>query len=135
MTTDLLALYGTLMRGEGGQERLGVTGGLELVGPCVLEGTLVELGWYPGLLLEPRGRVVGELYRIVDLAVLELIDRYEEFDPAAPERSLYVRTLVGTLEPGAQAWTYVFTGPVPPGSIIASGDWRAHRRAVRRRGP
>ncbi|WP_208029609.1 gamma-glutamylcyclotransferase family protein [Rhabdothermincola sediminis] len=129
MEPELFALYGTLMSGEGGQERLGLQGRLQPRGPCVLAGTLVELGWYPGLVLEPAGRVIGELVRVADAGVLEVLDRYEGFDPASPERSLFVRTRLVTVEPGVEAWAYVFTGEVPDGRVIASGDWRAHRAA------
>lgn len=135
MTADLLALYGTLMSGQGVQERLGVAAALEPRGPCVLAGTLVGLGWYPGLVLEPCGRVIGELYRIIDVGVLDVLDRYEGFDPSAPGRSPFVRTRVRTLEPGDEAWVYVFAGDVPPGSVIESGDWRAHRAAMGWSGP
>lgn len=130
MEPELLALYGTLMSGEGGQERLGLQGRLQSLGPCVLAGTLVELGWYPGLVLQPAGRVIGELVRVADAGVLEVLDRYEGFDPTAPERSLFVRTRLVTVEPGVEAWAYVFAGEVPSGRVIASGDWRAHRAAA-----
>jgi len=123
---DLLAVYGTLMPGLGGQERLGVTHLLRPVGPCVLAGTLVELGWYPGLLAEPGGRVRGELLEILDPAVIATLDRYEGYDPAAPETCEYERLMVPTLEPGVDAWVYRFRVAVPDDRVIASGDWRAH---------
>jgi gamma-glutamylcyclotransferase (GGCT)/AIG2-like uncharacterized protein YtfP len=125
---DLIAFYGTLMAGLGGQERLGVGHRLELVGPCVLEGTLVEIGWYPGLAAEPRGRVVGELYRLLDPDVLGVLDRYEGADPADPDGSEYRRVCTTTLEPGAEAWVYLLNGLRPDQPRVASGDWRQHAR-------
>ena len=115
---DLIAVYGTLMAGLGAQERLGVTDQLARVGPCVLEGTLAVLGWYPGLLAEPKGRVLAELFRILDDQVLARLDRYE-----GPQ---YRRVQVDTIEPGDRAWVYVFEGSVPSDRHIASGDWRRY---------
>jgi gamma-glutamylcyclotransferase (GGCT)/AIG2-like uncharacterized protein YtfP len=128
VAADLIAFYGTLMAGLGGQERLGVADRLELVAPCVLSGTLVEIGWYPGLAAEPQGRVVGELYRLLDPHVLGVLDRYEGADPADPDGSEYRRVLTTTLEPGAQAWVYLLNRPRPDQPRIASGDWRLHAR-------
>jgi gamma-glutamylcyclotransferase (GGCT)/AIG2-like uncharacterized protein YtfP len=126
---DLIAFYGTLMTGLGGQQRLGVERQLEFVGSCVLQGTLIDIDWYPGLAREPRGRVVGELHRVRDLAVLDLLDRYEGYDPVDPVGSEYVRERVCTVEPGSEAWVYVLNRDLHDRPRIASGDWRSHARA------
>jgi gamma-glutamylcyclotransferase (GGCT)/AIG2-like uncharacterized protein YtfP len=126
---DLIAFYGTLMTGLGGQERLGIEHQLELVGPCVLEGTLIDIDWYPGLAREPRGRVVGELHRVRDLTVLDVLDRYEGYDPADPIGSQYLRELIVTVAPGSDAWVYILNHELPARPRIATGDWRSHARA------
>ena len=106
---------------------------VRLVGPCRLPGRLYEVGGgaYPGLELHPAssGDVVhGELHQILDPAVLDLLDDWEEYDPARPATSPYVRRVVRLLDPPLDAWVYVgqhrSRGPVVPG-----GDWRRHRSA------
>jgi gamma-glutamylcyclotransferase (GGCT)/AIG2-like uncharacterized protein YtfP len=46
---DRIALYGSLMRGLGTLESLGVASALHFEGSCALPGQLFDLGSYPGL--------------------------------------------------------------------------------------
>jgi gamma-glutamylcyclotransferase (GGCT)/AIG2-like uncharacterized protein YtfP len=130
---ELLVVYGTLLSGLGHQERLGVAGGLELVGPCRVRGSLFALGWYPGLVVDdrpgdpsPPGLVAGELFRVVDPAVVGVLDRFEGYDPASPATSEYLRVRVRVVEPDVEAWVYVYAGPGRPGAHLSHGDWRTH---------
>lgn len=138
---DLLVVYGTLLSGLGHQERLGVVHGLELVGPCRVRGALFALGWYPGLVVDgdaaegaaatppvaaPAGLVTGELFRVLDPAVVAVLDRFEGFDPASPDTSEYLRVRVRVVEPDLAAWVYAYVGPRHPGDHLTHGDWRRH---------
>jgi gamma-glutamylcyclotransferase (GGCT)/AIG2-like uncharacterized protein YtfP len=138
---DLLVVYGTLLSGLGHQERLGVVRGLELVGPCRVRGALFALGWYPGLVLDggapalaagdgstavPEGLVTGELFRVLDPAVVAVLDRFEGFDPASPDTSEYLRVRVRVVEPEVDAWVYAYVGPRHPDDHLTHGDWRRH---------
>jgi gamma-glutamylcyclotransferase (GGCT)/AIG2-like uncharacterized protein YtfP len=127
---ELLAVYGSLLRGLGHQERLGVAAGLELVGPCVLAGTLYELGWYPGVWPGGPGRVAGELYRVPDPGVFTVLDRYEGADPHDPDAE-YRRVRARLVTPEVEAWVYVLAREPEGAPVVEGGDWRRHvgRRA------
>lgn len=132
----LLAVYGTLRRGDGGRRRAGLgPGDLEDLGPCRIPGVLVDLGAYPGL-LEGDGAVVGELVRCADPAVLARIDAFEGHDPDLPHDPLFVRRPVTLLEPeGLRASAYLFAAPTGGAPEIPGGDWMAHRGEGRRPTP
>src|SRR4051794_16428349 len=85
---DLLLLYGSLRRGEPMFEELGLAKALDYVGEASFPGELHDLGDYPGA-VPGQQAVHGEIYRIRRPAILEALDRYEEFDPADPTRSLF----------------------------------------------
>lgn len=126
---DLLVAYGSLLSDLGHQERLGVTAGLELVGPCRVRGALFALGWYPGLVVDdepPSGLVSGELFRVVDPLVVSVLDRFEGYDPASPATSEYLRRRIRVTEPDVDAWVYVYVGARRPDDHLPHGDWRRH---------
>lgn len=137
-TLDRLVVYGSLMRdlpsptGERAPDlldRLGVGALLRRVGPCRVGGVLFDLGAYPALRRSPNetGSVRGELYTILDPAVLDVLDEFEGYDPRNASGSDYLRERVELLEPrGLDAWIYVYNRAPDPISRIASGDWRAH---------
>jgi gamma-glutamylcyclotransferase (GGCT)/AIG2-like uncharacterized protein YtfP len=124
-----LATYGTLLRPFGMHERLGVDDALAFIAPCVLPGTLYDLGRYPGarpLADGETGTVQGELYRLRDTATLDLLDRYEDYSPDREDDSIFLRRRVTLVEPaGQEAWIYWYNG-TPPGPQVPSGDWVAH---------
>jgi gamma-glutamylcyclotransferase (GGCT)/AIG2-like uncharacterized protein YtfP len=123
---DWIALYGSLMRGLGGMESLGIAHRLRYAGPCICEGQLFDLGSYPGL--RPGGsRVVGELHALLDATVIEVLDEFEGYDPAHPEQSLYRRERIELVEPEqTRAWIYVFNAVPDASTTVESGDWRAY---------
>jgi len=125
---SLLLLYGTLRRGEPMFEQLGLSEALEFVGVAAFPGTLYDLGDYPGA-VPGDGLVAGELHRIRDPAILAALDEYEEFDPANPTTSLFVRQRIFVPEVG-EAWTYLYNGSREHRRRIASGEWRKRRSAA-----
>jgi gamma-glutamylcyclotransferase (GGCT)/AIG2-like uncharacterized protein YtfP len=146
---DLLVVYGTLRSGTGWRERLGVEDLVESVGRCRLAGSLFELGWYPGLVLDGGGPVVAEVLRLLDPSILEAFDRFEGYDPTRPEAGEYRRRSIEVVveldddpdddppddphaaaDPGRRkpvtAWVYEL-GSVPTGAArIEGGDWLSH---------
>ncbi len=126
---DWLVLYGSLMRGLGAMDHVGVGAGLRFAGPCLFEGELVDLGDYPGL---GRGhaRVVGELYALLDPGIITALDVFEDFVPDRPDESLYLRERVRLIEPSnTTAWIYRYNRALDGAARIVSGDWRAHLAA------
>jgi len=119
-------LYGSLMRGMGAMEELGIGDRLRFVGPCLVTGELFDLDHYPGL-RHGDGRVIAELYALLDIGVLQDLDEFEGYTASQPRNSLYIRERVALIEPqGAEAWLYVYNTVPDARARIASGDWRAH---------
>ena len=129
---DRLFAYGTLMAGFVRHRLLGPAA---LEAPGRVRGSLLDLGGYPGVVLDDGGWVQGELYRVPDLAArLARLDRAEGYDPADQAGSLYLRRrgVVHVADgPPRDAWLYVYNGPAGGGPRISSGDWRAHVTARR----
>ena len=128
-------VYGTLRTGEALADVIARHDPLEEGKGVVrgtVRGTLLDLGEYPGLVLEggPTSRVRGEVFTFLDLEpVLEELDAIEEFHGYGREGSLYRRAIVRVDLDGRErlAWTYVYQGPRNAASVIESGDWIARR--------
>lgn len=124
----LLFLYGSLLRGEAMFAELGLDDVLEYVSEGTIPGDLYDLGDYPGA-VSAGGVVRGEVYRVKDPEIFNALDRYEEFDPAHPDTSLFVRQRVVVPEAG-EAWAYLYNGSRENRRRIASGEWRKRRSAA-----
>ncbi len=119
-----LFVYGGLMRGFDLHHYLASS---TFIDTGWTEGSLVEVGRYPGLIAGP-GKVKGEVYALVDPpAHLEALDELEDFDPTNPLASTYLRTICevhlanGSL---ARAWVYTYNrGDAGRLAVIESGDW------------
>ena len=125
---DLLFVYGTLRRGFDLHHNL-VRLGARYFGKAKVAGELFDLGVYPGAHASRRkGKWIhGEIYRLrrpgLDFRVL---DECEEFNPCAPERSMFVREMTRVVVAGREprwAWIYWMDRFVPQGRHIASGDY------------
>jgi pyruvate carboxylase len=128
-SNPLLFVYGTLMKGfrEDWQRKVGA----EFVGQGCIRASLFDLGDYPGARFfsaEPGKRVAGELYRLRDSTLaLRILDKYEEFFPMEPKKSLFIRKSVSvTLEDGRRrrAWAYMYNRAVDKAKLIPSGHYR-----------
>lgn len=126
---DALAVYGTLMHGLSGDLQRILEAALTPIGSCLIYGTLIDLGSYPGLVPSESaeiGHVKGELWRIDAPTVMEQLDAYEDYDPANLAGSLYVRRWTLLAEPETQAWVYHYNGSVKDRPRINHGDWRCY---------
>jgi gamma-glutamylcyclotransferase (GGCT)/AIG2-like uncharacterized protein YtfP len=118
-SSALLFAYGTLMRGYALHTTL--ARGASLLGTGTARGSLLDLGHYPGL-IEGRGRVHGEVYRLEDAELLPLLDREEGYNF---ERHRAIVTLAGGRR--AWAWLYRYRGPRERARSIPDGDYRRVR--------
>jgi gamma-glutamylcyclotransferase (GGCT)/AIG2-like uncharacterized protein YtfP len=133
---DRLFTYGTLMTGFSRRPLLGEA---VLEGHGRIRGSLYHFGEYPGVVLDDRGWITGELYRVPDLAArLPALDREEWCDPVDETRSLYLRRTVPVHTAGGEvreAWVYAYNERFGPaagrGPRVESGDWRAHLLGAR----
>ena len=109
-----LFAYGTLLPGRAPAE---IAEGVELLRPAgegFVRGVLYDLGDYPGAVLDPSSqqKISGVIFELPeDADLLRRLDAYEGFNAAAPEKSLFVRTLhpvtIATGQ-GLDCWIYVY---------------------------
>ena len=130
LALDGLFVYGTLMRKEPNFPVLSEGQDLECMLLATMPGRLVDLGAYPGLLLDSSMQVEGEFVRARNVEqTLKRLDLLEGFYGYGPD-SLYHRVLT-TVDAGdgrfREAWTYVLANSSENSATIPSGSWRQHR--------
>jgi gamma-glutamylcyclotransferase (GGCT)/AIG2-like uncharacterized protein YtfP len=127
MISDLLFVYGTLMRGFDHPMAALLSRSADFLGEARCRGRLYLVKHYPGLLLsdEPDDVVFGELYRLRQPeALLREFDMYEACGEGFAEPTEYLRRMLGvTGDDGVvhEAWTYVYNWPVAKLPRIVSG--------------
>jgi gamma-glutamylcyclotransferase (GGCT)/AIG2-like uncharacterized protein YtfP len=125
--SDHLFTYGTLHPGRAPQEIVAAVKQLRPVGEGFVHGVLYDLGDYPGAVPDPSSqqKIAGTVFRLPeDLDILRQLDRYEGFNPDAPDTSLFLRTQCSVelgLGRTLQCWIYVYNGTPEPARILASG--------------
>ena len=112
-----LFVYGTLRR-NGSHAHL--LGNATWHGECFTKPnmTLLDLGHYPGLVLEGKTAVVGDLVTIA-MEQLPAVDKYEGY----PED--YNRSQI-QLANGRSATTYVYIGSREQCIVVAEGNWEKY---------
>ena len=126
----IIFIYGTLMPGLRLEAEMH---GARFMGPAQVQGRLVDLGSYPGL-LPGDGQVTGEVYEADD-AHLTRLDGVEGVVPGDRAESHYWREVVTVLSgplQGQQVQTYVYNRPTDGCTPIPHGDYRRYIREVGR---
>ncbi len=127
MTSDLLFVYGTLMRGYSHPMARLLSANADYLGEASCRGRLYKVKHYPGLVEsdDTADVVFGELYRLRAADdLLREFDMYEACGEGFAEPTQYVRRMLPvTLADGStsQAWTYIYNWPVAALSRIESG--------------
>jgi len=117
---DNIFVYGTLKEGHGANSLL--QGRANYVGETRISGKMYSLGGFPGIkeanpeFLSEGPTVRGELYRIEDERLPEMLDGYEGYP------RLYDRTVV-RCENGEEAWTYTYNGEPREEALVPTGCW------------
>lgn len=122
MATDLLFVYGTLMRGFSLHRLL--VGRAEYLGAGTVKARLLDLGSYPGAVRDVHGVVTGEVYRVSEPRLWTVLDSAE--GPQYHREEATVRVADGR---EVLAFIYSYVGPVDRGVPIPDGDYRAHLTA------
>ncbi len=96
MKTDYIFVYGTLRRNVKNSNYKLIAKYTQFIGFGFVYGKLYNISWYPGAVLEKRGknRVYGEIYRIKNpfyKKLLKILDNYEECSPKFPKPHEYKR--------------------------------------------
>ena len=127
MTSDLLFVYGTLMRGFDHPMAQLLSRSAGFMGEARCRGRLHLIKHYPGLVRsdDPADIVFGELYRLrAPAECLREFDMYEACGEGFAEPTEYVRQMLPVISgDGAvsEAWTYIYNWPVTGLPRIASG--------------
>jgi gamma-glutamylcyclotransferase (GGCT)/AIG2-like uncharacterized protein YtfP len=127
MISDLLFVYGTLMRGFDHPMARLLSRSADFIGEARCCGRLYMVKHYPGLVEseEPADIVFGEVYRLrARDELLREFDMYEACGADFPEPTQYVRKMLEiSLNDGTadEAWTYIYNWPVAHLPLIASG--------------
>jgi gamma-glutamylcyclotransferase (GGCT)/AIG2-like uncharacterized protein YtfP len=127
MTSDLLFVYGTLMRGFDHPMAQLLSRSADFIGEARCRGRLHLVKHYPGLVSsdDPADIVFGELYRLrAPAELLREFDMYEACGEGFAEPTEYVRRMLPVISgDGAvrEAWTYLYNWPVTGLPRIASG--------------
>jgi gamma-glutamylcyclotransferase (GGCT)/AIG2-like uncharacterized protein YtfP len=127
MTSHLLFVYGTLMRGFDHPMAQLLSRSADFIGEGRCQGRLYLVKHYPGLVLsdDPADAVFGELYRLRQPnELLREFDMYEACGEGFAEPTEYVRRMLTVLLDGGavnQAWSYLYNWPVAHLPRIASG--------------
>jgi len=127
-----LFVYGTLLPGFAPAAVEPLVRRLRLVGRGSVQGSLYDLGNYPGAVLDKAAaRVWGQVFELpADPSVLRHLDHYEGFDPKHPDSSEFVRKkCTVSLENGRRikCWIYGYSRPAGTAARIVDGDFSKHK--------
>ncbi len=149
--SDAFFVYGTLLRPFANYQRY-LKNFIASITPAYCPGQLYHLPeGYPGLIPADGPQpdlAAGELMSFRDpLKILSQLDSLEDFDPAHPESSLYLRRLQqvlvcdsqGRIQERVRAWVYEYSAEQLAGTKskvrVECGNWRAFHSRVDPDGP
>ena len=124
-----VAVYGTLRAG-GVNDIARLRGHMPITGRTTLVGTLHDMGWYPGLVLQGTQEVLAEVYPL-DHALEQLLDGYEGVWPQdTGEYTKRIVTVSVALTAGGTQTMAVLvyealTAAIAQAPVIDAGDWLA----------
>jgi gamma-glutamylcyclotransferase (GGCT)/AIG2-like uncharacterized protein YtfP len=131
----LLFIYGTLHPDRAPAEIAAAARRLTHIGPATIRARIYTLGAYPGAILDEDDEndendeddeagkqnpstptLPGELFTVPDAATLVALDAYEDFRPASPAASLFLRVQTTATTPDGSSrpcWVYVYNRQPP----------------------
>lgn len=115
-------VYGALRKGASNAWRMKRA---SFVGDASVQGTLVKVDWYPGLVLEGETCVKGEVYEVDELTVREL-DEFEGIGIEDARNDEYKRvTAMVQLDDGRELECSIYEWQlgVSDYEVVVNGDW------------
>lgn len=134
--SDLLFVYGTLMRAAAHPMHPVLAQSSTFLGEAHFNGRLYLVAHYPGAVASTAAdeRVHGEAYRLKNAAeLLAVLDDYEACAPSSPQPHEYARRLCRVTladDAHADAWIYLYNHPVDGLPRIRSGRFLQHMAGV-----
>ena len=118
---DLIFVYGALRKGASNDWRMKDA---RWLGPAKVEGTLLKIDWYPGLVLGLGGWVKGEVYEI-GAELLKELDEFEGIELEDERNGEYHRVKREVLLDGSptEVWIYEWLKELEGFEVVSSGDW------------
>ena len=118
---DLIFVYGALRKGASNDWRMKDA---RWLGPARVEGTLLKIDWYPGLVLGLGGWVKGEVYEI-GAELLKELDEFEGIGLEDERNGEYHRVKREVLLDGSptEVWIYEWLKGLEGFEVVSSGDW------------
>lgn len=125
---EYIFVYGSLRRCE--SNSLTKHPEVEFIKETRINGMLYAVSWYPGAKVfntGPKGHlfddrmpaVIGDLFRVKDESITDVLDAYE----GHPD--LFKRRRAG-IEGGGFGWVYEYPHDVDESRLVASGDWKSY---------
>lgn len=133
--SEHLFVYGTLLPDEAPKEIASIVKRFRRLGSAHVRGRLYDFGEFPGAVLDASSRTMihGELVLLPsDGKILDALDRYEEFDPIDPKKSLFVRTKAKIrMANGSscEGWIYVYNRRPGKAKLVRGGDYQRSKVA------
>src|ERR1700691_1208242 len=127
--SQFLFAYGTLQPGLAPTKIARIAAKLRPVGEGFVRGVLYDLGGYTGAVADPaaKGKIAGTVMELPeDEDILAQLDKYEGFDPQAPETSEYIRERqIVELKTGStmECWFYGYNRKPRNADRVESGAW------------
>jgi gamma-glutamylcyclotransferase (GGCT)/AIG2-like uncharacterized protein YtfP len=116
-------IYGTLRR-EGARSIKEQFPSVKFIGGATIDGSLYDLGEYPGISIgDPESTVVGEVYE-VDAEILKELDEFEAADG-------YRRMQMEARIHGRNVMCWIYSGDafeLSNQTRITSGDWTEYTK-------
>lgn len=112
-----LFIYGTLHPDRAPAEIAAAARRLVPYADGTIYARMYNFGAYPGVVLdETAPPVQGHVFTVPDAETLAALDAYEDYRPADPDSSLFLREkAVVTLDDGSHlsCWVYTYNGGLP----------------------
>jgi gamma-glutamylcyclotransferase (GGCT)/AIG2-like uncharacterized protein YtfP len=127
--SEYLFAYGTLQPGFAPDDVAPLVRTLDIIGKGTVQGTLYNLGSYPGAVIDPASpqRISGTVFRLPeDSGIMRKLDTYEGYNPESPHTSLFIRRVHPVHMTNGQVlecWIYEYNGRPDHASIIESGTY------------
>lgn len=135
---ELLFTYGTLRLGADNPMQNFLSVRAHWLGQASFQGKLYYCNGHPAVLPSnhSKDKVIGDLFEVDESTdILKILDRYEGFDPANEEGSLYLRKSKrvsldkGDKKERLEAWIYIFNRPIDTAVRINSGDYLQYSKS------